>query len=115
MSLPYSVRFFRIPSVSSGPSFAFSVDSAHVAVIKCITAVYGSFSSVSPWEGWIEWNADGTKLVRGFKPDAVEPNGFGGVFLWWGSWVVEPGEQIDIHQAQGSGDWQASGYLLSAV
>jgi hypothetical protein len=114
MPLPYSTRFYEAYGVSGGPYDAFTIDSGYVGVIKCISIVHGAFSSISPFEGWVQAKWSLTKLVRVFHPAPSETTGFGGTDVFYGSWVVYAGDWIQVQQYTGAGDYFISGYKLLA-
>lgn len=108
-----STVFFRAPSLSSGPVTEYVVPVGFVAVVKCISIVWGNVIA-SGLDAWVQ-TQDLCKLSRYSWAFTVgTPTNFGGVQVSWGSWVLNEGEELQAQCNAGACDIQASGFLLSA-
>jgi hypothetical protein len=109
----YSANFFRSPATSGGPTSVYTVPTGKVAVVKCITIVYGDII-VSGLDAWVQ-TEDLCKLARYTWAYTISaPFNYGGTALFYGTWVALEGETLAVQTASGTCDIQASGYLLSA-
>jgi hypothetical protein len=113
MALPvYSTNFFRAAAATGGPTDVYTVPTGNVAVVKCITIVYGDII-VSGLDAWVQ-TEDLCKLARYTWAYTIStPFNYGGTALFYGTWVVLEGETMAVQTASGTCDIQASGYLLS--
>lgn len=112
MAAVYSTLMFRAPSFSGSAVTVYTCPPDKVAVVKCMSIVWGDVS-VSGLDAWIQ-TQDLTKLCR--VTDAYTVPGFvgaGGTQVFWGEWVLYPGESLSCQTASGTVDFQASGYELS--
>lgn len=112
--LPYSASFFRAPGFFGGPTRVYVVEPNFRAVIKCITVVWGDISG-SGLDVWLQ-DAAGCKFVRQtWGTTGTDIINLGGTQLFFGSWVMETGEELFAQCPAGQCDLQASGYRLSMV
>jgi len=108
----YSINFFRHPSQNAGPTAEYTCPSGHLAVVKCITIVYGDITA-SGLDAWVQ-TEDLCKLARytwGFALSSTI--NLGGTALFYGSWAFLEGETLYSQCVSGTCDIQASGYLLT--
>lgn len=112
MSSVFSTNFFRHASQSGGPTLEFTVPAGHVAVVKCMTIVWGDVTA-SGLDAWVQ-TEDLCKLVRyTYAFTLSTPTNFGGVFIGYGAWTLLEGESLYSQAVAGTCDIQASGYLLT--
>jgi hypothetical protein len=107
----YSHRFGSAAGVSGGPYTAFVCPPGNVAVVKCLTIVWGNVT-VSGLDVWWQLD-DGTKLTRVMLGAGLSPV-LGGRDLWFGDCVLATGESLLYQAGTGTADFHASGYLLTA-
>lgn len=108
----YSVNFFRVGSFTGGPMVVYTVPPGYRAVIKCVTIVYGDVTA-SGVDAWLQ-TAEGCKLCRyTWGVTSSQVANLGGTALFFGSWVLEPGEPLSAQTVAGTVDIQANGYQLS--
>lgn len=108
-----STNFFRAAASSGGPTPVYTVPTGKRAVVKCFSIVWGDIIA-SGLDAWVQ-TEDLCKLVRYTWAFTLStPSNFGGVFIGWGSWVIDDGETLSVQTASGTCDFQASGYLLDA-
>lgn len=113
MAAVFSQNFFRHPSLAGGPYTEFTVPAAKVAVVKCITIVWGDITA-SGLDAWVQ-TQDLTKLARyTWGLTLSSPTNLGGTFIGWGAWTLDSGESLEAQAVTGTCDVQASGYLLDA-
>lgn len=107
----YSVRLFREPAFSGGPTLVFTAPDGFVTVVNTIGIVWGSII-VSGLDCWVQDDI-GTKLVR-VTPTLVDAaTDVGGCEVFTGRWVLEAGEALYCQTAEGTVDFFASGYALT--
>jgi hypothetical protein len=109
----YSANIFRAASFTGSASRVYVVPPGLRCVIKCISIVYG-IVTLSGVDAWLQ-TADLCKLVRytwTTSMTGVAVNE-GGCAVYWGMWVLEPGEELYAQTALGTVDIQANGYLLA--
>jgi hypothetical protein len=113
MSYPvYSTGFFRAASVSGGPSTEYVVPAGYVAVVKCISIVWGDLL-ISGLDAWVQ-TQDLAKLVRyTYQTPPAAPDNIGGCFVQEGVWTLNNGDELQVQTALGTCDFTASGYLLT--
>lgn len=108
----YSRLFGSGPSISDGPYEFFVVPDGYLAVIKCISIVYGNITDTG-LDAWVQ-TGDLAKLVRyAWASSLGDLYNYGGVALFYGSWVVEVADNLSWQTASGTCDFKVSGYLLS--
>jgi hypothetical protein len=108
----YSTNFFRAASATAGPTDVYTVPGGNVAVVKCITIVYGDIIA-SGLDAWVQ-TEDYCKLARYTWAYTIStPFNYGGTALFYGTWVVLEGETLAVQTGAGTCDIQASGYLLT--
>lgn len=89
----------------------FSVPAAKLAVVKCISIVWGNVA-VSGVDAWV-MSQDLCKFARyTWALTLSDPTNYGGTFIAWGAWTMDSGESLLCQTAAGTVDIQASGYLL---
>jgi hypothetical protein len=112
MTQVYSTKFIEAPGFSGGPSYRYAVPVGFVAVVKCITIVWGNVIA-SGLDAWVQTDLL-TKLVRHtISIPGQTTDDDGGTALYFGSWVLEAGQQLGVQTVAGTCDVWASGYLLS--
>ncbi|MFZ0168862.1 MAG: hypothetical protein WAL64_05495 [Candidatus Dormiibacterota bacterium] len=112
MAAVYSSRLFRAPAVSGGPTTEFIAPETFRTVVKCISLVWGDVTG-SGLDAWVQ-TQDLTKLVRDtWASTFSEVQNFGGCSVYWGEWVLDPLDELQVQTAAGTCDIWASGYLLS--
>lgn len=113
MAAVYSQLLARAPGFSGGPVDYYTPPPGRLAVVKCITIVHGDVVG-SGLDAWVQ-TQDLTKLVRStinitFTP---APNWYGGTDLYWGMWVVDSGDVLQLQTVAGTVDFYISGYELT--
>ena len=112
MAAVYSKLFCSEASFTDGPVSVFTVPDGFLAVVKCLSIVYGNVTD-SGIDAWFQ-TADECKLVRyAWASTLGDVVNYGGVAVWFGSWVIEVADELSIQTASGTADFKASGYLLS--
>jgi hypothetical protein len=107
----YSIRLFREPAFTGGPTVVFTAPEGYVTVVNTIGIVWGSII-VSGLDAWVQDDI-GTKLVR-VTPTLVEAaSDVGGCQIFEGRWVLEAGDTLSCQTAEGTVDVFASGYALT--
>lgn len=108
----YSTLFVSHAAVNGGPYLEYTVPTGMVAVIKCMTIVYGDITA-SGLDAWLQTD-DLAKLARyTWATTLSSPQNFGGTALFFGSWVLDAATELYTQTATGTCDIVASGYLLS--
>jgi hypothetical protein len=108
----FSLNFFRAASFTGGPVEQYTVPAGKLAVVKCITIVWGDVIA-SGVDAWV-MTEDDCKLWRYTWAFTVsDPTNFGGTALGWGAWTLLEGESLYTQTVAGTVDFQASGYLLA--
>jgi hypothetical protein len=108
-----STVFGRWPSISTGPITGYVVPAGFVAVVKCISIVWGDVTA-SGLDAWVQAE-DLTKFSRYTWAATLSLiSNFGGVQVSWGSWVMNETEELQAQCNAGACDIQASGFLLAA-
>ena len=112
MAAVYSKQFCSSAGVTGGPFTVYTCPPGRLAVVKSMTIVWGDVVA-SGADAWFQTD-DLTKLTRyawGFT--LATPTNFGGDQHRWGSWVLNPGQELQIQTAAGTMDFAASGYELA--
>lgn len=110
----YSTNFGRAPGFTGGPSTLFTVSTGLIAVVKCMSIVWGNIIG-SGFDGWF-MDDSGAKIARyAWAVTSEDPFNYGGTMVYYGNWVFNEGESIEIQTVAGTGDFSCSGYLFSAV
>lgn len=111
MTAVRSTNFFRAPAFSGGPTTLFSVPAGKLAVVKCISIVWGDVA-ISGVDAWVQ-SQDLCKFARyTWASTLSDVTNFGGTFIAWGAWTLDSAEELQVQTAAGTVDIQASGYLL---
>lgn len=112
MARVFSTRFAFVPGFSGGPTTVYIVPSGYIAVVKCITIVWGNVT-VSGVDAWVQ--DDGlTKLTRyTWFVTLSDPTNQGGRQRDWGMWVFPEASEMQVQTAAGTVDFTLSGYLLT--
>lgn len=112
MTLVYSTKFVEAAAFTGGPSTRYTVPDGFVAVVKSLSIVWGNVL-LSGLDAWFQTETL-AKLVRQTISIPDQPAlDQGGCALWFGSWVLTAGQDLDIQTVAGTCDMWASGYLLS--
>lgn len=112
MAAVYSTQFFAEPSVSGGPFPLFTVPDGFLAVVRCISFVWGDITA-SGLNAWVQTD-NLTKLAR--KTWGItfsDPTELGGVLICNGRWAVQAGDTLSAQNTTGACDIFCSGYLLT--
>jgi hypothetical protein len=80
-------------------------------VVKCITIVWGSII-IDGLDCWVQ-TGDLCKLCRVTRLGTPPADFAGGTALFFGDWVLNPGEGLYTQTNPGTIDVHASGYQLS--
>lgn len=109
----YSARFVNAPSFSGGPTLQYVVPAGFRAVLKSISIVHGDVVA-SGLDAWLQ-DEYLCKLCRSVINITLspQPNWYGGTDLYYGSWVLDEGDELYAQTAAGTVDIYASGYLLT--
>jgi hypothetical protein len=107
----YSIRLFRQPAFSGGPTVVFTAPAGFVTVVNTITVVHGDIT-VSGLDAWVQ-SDDLTKLVRATVSITDAVGDLGGTDVFEGRWVMYEGETLACQTAAGTVDYYCSGYGLS--
>lgn len=112
MASPVRSTQFISAAGFTGPAVTqYVVPGGYVAVVKCITIVWGNVS-VSGVDAWVQTD-DLCKLWRYTWASTVgDLTNYGGSSLFWGAAALIEGTEIQVQTAAGTVDFQASGYLL---
>lgn len=112
MANVYSTKFLSLPGFSGGPSTPYVVPDGYLAVVKCVSIVWGDVIA-SGIDAWVQ-TGDLAKISRyTWAFGASTPTNYGGVQVTWGMWPVEAGDTLAGQTASGTCDIVASGYLLA--
>lgn len=114
MADTYSTQLFMLPGVFGGPYTAYTVPPGKIAVAKCFTITWGDIN-ISGLDAYVQ-KSDGTKLARvTYYISFTDPQfDYGGTQLFWGMFVFNPGEIIQVSSPVGTCDFHGSGYLLAS-
>lgn len=111
-SRTYSTQFIQRAAVTGPATLVYEVPLGFLAVVKCITIVWGDIT-VSGLDAWVQ-AANLAKLARySWTATLAQPTNIGGTALFWGAWACEPLDTLSVQTAAGTCDITASGYLLS--
>ena len=112
MSLVYSTKFVEAAGFSGGPSVRYTVPAGFLAIVKCMSIVWGSVL-LSGLDVWFESDTL-AKLVRHtISIPGQTTDDAGGCAVYWGSWALTAGQTLAIQAVAGTCDMWATGYLLS--
>lgn len=109
----YSTLFASAPAFSGGPTTAYVVPAGYRAAVRSISIVHGNVIG-SGLDAWVQ-RSNLSKLARstiniGLSP---APNWYGGTDVYWGLWVLEAGDELQLQTASGTVDFEVHGHLLS--
>ena len=109
----YSTLFAASPGFSGGPTTVYTVPDGFVAAVRMISIVHGDVLG-SGLDAWVQ-RSNLSKLARstiniGLSP---QPNWYGGTDVYWGLWVLEVGDELQLQTAAGTVDFEVHGHLLS--
>lgn len=111
MSRVFSQKFLELPSLTGGPSTAYTVPPGFLAVVKCITITWG-IVTLSGVDAWVQTETL-AKLARyTWFTSLGDATNNGGTQLFWGAWTLEEGQSLQGQAGTGTVDIWASGYLL---
>lgn len=112
MANVYTRRFFRAPGFSGGPTSLYVVPAGVQAVVKTITIVHGDVVG-SGLDAWVQ-TLDLVKLARSTINITLspQPNWYGGTDLYYGTWALDPGDELQAQTVAGTVDFYVSGFEL---
>ena len=112
MTPVYSTRFIGEASFSGGPVYPFTVPDGFVAVVKCLSIVWGDVT-ISGLDAWFQDDSLAKLVRRTIQYPSSVPDYIGGDHVMFGTWTLDAGQQLGCQTAAGTADFWASGYLLT--
>lgn len=107
----YSALLFRAPGFTGGPTVQYINPMTFRTVVKTISIVWGDIL-VTGLDAWVQ-TQDLTKLARTTRLGTPPPDVAGGTMVYFGDWVLGPGDTLSSQTTSGTCDFYVSGYQLS--
>lgn len=112
MARVFSTKLVDLPSITGGPVLGWICPMDFRTVVKTMSIAWGDVA-VSGLDAWFQVTS-GTKLCRRtITFPGPDPMYIGGSAVFYGTWILEPLEELFVQTASGTADFAAGGYTLS--
>lgn len=112
MSQVYSTKLFTAPGFTGPATLQYIAPMNFRTVVKTISIAWGDVA-VSGLDAWVQ-AGDLTKLARRtITFPGSDPAYIGGSMVFYGTWVLNPLDELYTQTAAGTCDFYVSGFLLT--
>lgn len=112
MAAVYSAKLFTAPAFTGAATLQYIAPMNFRTVVKTISIAWGDVA-VSGLDAWVQLQ-DLTKLCRRtITFPGSDPAYIGGSFVFYGTWVLNPLDELYTQTAAGTADFYCSGYQLT--